>query len=49
MALVAERTQNFVAVYTGKSDVTAHTDVEWVSKVELDVLVLVMHYRDISC
>eukprot|EP00029_Vermamoeba_vermiformis_P007210 TRINITY_DN3051_c0_g1_i1.p1 TRINITY_DN3051_c0_g1~~TRINITY_DN3051_c0_g1_i1.p1 ORF type:complete len:295 (-),score=78.54 TRINITY_DN3051_c0_g1_i1:80-964(-) len=29
MALVAEKSQGFVAVYTGKSDVSAHLDVEW--------------------
>ncbi len=45
MALVAEKTQSFVAVYSGKSDVTAHADVEWVSKVDLDRSVLVKYYR----
>jgi len=29
MAAVAAKVQGFVAVYTGKSDVTAHLDVEW--------------------
>jgi hypothetical protein len=30
MTLVAEKNQGFIAVYTGKSDVTVHADVEWV-------------------
>lgn len=30
MTLVAEKNQGFIAVYTGKSDVIVHADVEWV-------------------
>lgn len=29
MTLVAEKNQGFIAVYTGKSDVIVHADVEW--------------------